>query len=153
MLSEEYPDYVNKMFLFSLFTKRFSNFNFFLGLANTIAYYMILPFRMKRKLRLQDYAGLRKKKPWFFPIADYKGTHLHVYTKTIKEMLKYSLPIESVSKKTLILQGGHDILTNNTKIYKTIRKNKNIELKVHKMHHLIVNKSPEICAEMINRFI
>ena len=29
----------------------------------------------------------------------------------------------------------------------------NIELKVHKMHHLIVNKNPDVCARLIQDFV
>ena len=147
-----FPDSANKMVLISLFSERFLRFSAFFNAINNIAYIMMMPFSMKRKLRFQDYVKIRQKRPWYFPVADIKGTHLHVYSKSIKELLRYPLRFEDIQAPSILLQGKHDIVAKNAKLYKTIKNLKNITFRLIDTHHLIVNKAPDTCAQYIRDF-
>jgi len=148
--SRLFPEDTNKMVLISLFSRRFLRFSVLFNAVNNIAYLMMMPFSMKRVLDFQDYVKIRQKRPWYFPIADIKGTHLHVYSKSIKDLLRYPLRIENISVPALLLQGKHDMVANNAKIYKTIKNLENVRF--IDTHHLIVNKAPESCIEQIRDF-
>lgn len=151
--SRLYPHHVHRMILFSIFSSRYIWFSLFFRIVNSLAYLMMKPFKMRKKLNFQDYVKMRDRMPWFFPIADIKGTNLHVYSKSIRELLKYELNLSNIEVKTLILQGKRDLITKNTNIYKTAGNQDDIRFKLLDAHHLIVNKEPELGVDEIKKYL
>ena len=148
-----FPEYVDKIVLISLFSKRFLWLSSISNAINNMVYLLMRPIIMRKKLHFQDYADPRKKQTLFSLIADIKGTHLHVYSKAIKELFRYRLRLEEIAVPTLLVQGKQDLLAKNSMIYKIIRNMKNIRLRLVNDHHLICRNAPQECAECIKDFI
>ena len=148
-----FPEYVEKLVLISLFSKRFLWLSSISNAINNIAYLLMNSISMRKKLHFQDYADPRKKQALFSLIADIKGTHLHVYSKAIKELFRYSFRLEKIAVPALLVQGKQDLLAKNSLIYKIIKDMKNIRLRLVNTHHLICRNAPKECAACIRDFI
>ena len=148
-----FPECVDKIVLISLFSKRFLWLSSISNAINNIAYLLMGSVNMRKKLHFQDYADPRKKQALFSLIADIKGTHLHVYSKAIKELFRYSLRLEDIAVPALLVQGKQDLLAKNSLINKIISDKENIRLRMVNTHHLICRNAPKECAACIRDFI
>ena len=148
-----FPEHVDKLVMINLFSKRFLWLSSLCNAMNNVAYMLMKPLRMRKKLNFQDYGKERNKYSLNSLISDIKGTHIHVYSRAIKELFRYRLKLEKIAVPTLILQGKQDLLAKNAKIYKIVKNMQNISLRMVNTHHLILSNAPETCAEYIGNFI
>ncbi|MEA3515232.1 MAG: alpha/beta hydrolase [Nanoarchaeota archaeon] len=148
-----FPECVDKIVLISLFSKRFLWLSSISNAINNMAYLLMKPVSMRKSLHFQDYADPRKKQTLFSLIADIKGTHLHVYSKAIKELFRYSLRLEDIAVPALLVQGKQDLLAKNSLIYEIISDKENINLRMVNAHHLICRNAPQECTDCIRDFI
>lgn len=152
-IERKIPEQIDKMILFSLFGRNITRYSTPLKMLNNCAYGLIRHFPMRKKLDFQNYAALRAKAPWYFPIVDIKGTNLHVYSRAVDAVLGYNIDLKGINRRTMIVQGMEDVLVRNDRIQKNARKNDNINMVFIKTEHLVINKEPEKCAELIMRFV
>lgn len=144
---------VEKMILFTLFSKRYILCSAFLKTCVALLYQITKPFSRRRKLQFTEYHKYPKRPIWYYPYLDVRGTSITTILKCIKELFTTPLYVSSINIPTQIFICHNDWSTKNSLIKSDCRGNKYIETVDIKSNHVILTRQWEEVLLHVKKFL
>ena len=147
-----YPSLVEKLVLFTLFSRRYVRFSWFYGILANVCHFWLRPFRLKRKLKFQDYHKYKKRPIWYYPYLDIRGTPVISILKLVVELFKTPIDFSIVKIPSLVIVAKHDFSAKNKLIINDCKKN-NVVCEVMNGSHVVLTREFEKAIKIVRGFL
>lgn len=144
---------VQKMILFTLFSKRYIKFSGLLHIIATILFVLVRPFSGWRKLQFSDYFKYGKRPLWYYPWLDFRGTPIASVLKLIRELFHTPLYLYNITVPTQVFISTADHSTKNGVIVSDSKENKNIQIEEIDSNHVILTREYEDVMKRVQKFL